>query len=187
VVSFPQVSPTKTPILLSSPPYMLYAPPILFFILSLEQYCLRSMKQRLDTFKATCFVIRQSVSKFGVLNTLFTSTWSILGSAAVLSVDIYGHFRGTCCLHHGVAVGRSGYGGRVDQGRVQAEPTGSGGWVGGWGVSWTSKSAKKQNGTIENSVYGWSELENSQKKGWLQHGVPVRESEWRNTNKSLGN
>jgi hypothetical protein len=52
----------------------------------------------------------------------------------VLSVDIYGHFRGTFCLHHGVAVGRSGYGDRVDQGRVQGEPTGSGGWVGGGGA-----------------------------------------------------
>lgn len=54
-------------------------------------------------------------------------------------------------------------------------------------MSWTSKSTKKQNGTIENSVFEWSELENSQEKGWLRHGVPVRETEWRNTNKSLGN
>jgi len=40
-------------------------------ILSFEQYWLRSTKQRLDTLKSTCFVIRQNVSKFGVLNTLF--------------------------------------------------------------------------------------------------------------------
>jgi len=120
--------------------------------------------------------------EFGVLNTLFTSTWSSSGICCV----VCGHFRGTCCLHPGVAVGRSGYGDRVDQGRVQVGPTGSGGWVCvcvGGGVSCTSKSGKKQNGTIENSVYEWSELENSQKKGWPQHGVPVKENEWRNTNK----
>ena len=116
-----------------------------------------------------------------MLNTLFTSTWSSSGICCI----VCGHFRGTCCIHPGVAVGRSGYGERVDQGRVQAGTTGSGGWVGG--MSCTSKSRKKQNGTIENSVYEWSELENSQEKGWLRHGLPVREIEWRNTNKSLGN
>jgi hypothetical protein len=58
----------------------------------------------------------------------------------------------------------------------------------GWrGVSWTSKSTKKQNGTIENYVCDWGELENSQEKGWLWHGLPVRESEWRNTITILGN
>jgi len=90
---------------------------------------LRSTKQRFDTFKSACFVIRLSVSKFGVLNTVFTSTWSSSGIHCV----VCGHFRGTCCLHPGVAVGRSGCGDRVDQGRVHAGPTGSGGWVGGWG------------------------------------------------------
>jgi hypothetical protein len=82
------------------------------------------------------------------------------------------NFRGTCCLHRGVSVGiKVWIWGRVDQCRVQAELTGSG--VEGGGVSWTSKRTKKQNGTIENTVCDWSELENR-----LRHGVPVGKSKY---------
>ena len=43
VVSFPQVSPPKPCIILSSPPYVLPAPPISFFLsLSTEQYWVSS-------------------------------------------------------------------------------------------------------------------------------------------------
>jgi hypothetical protein len=59
--------------------------------------------------------------------------------------------------------------------------------VGGGGGNWTSKNAKKQNRTLENPVSEWSKMENNQEKGGCEHGVPVRESEGRNTHNSLGN
>jgi hypothetical protein len=154
----------QIPVYSSPLPHTHYMPsPFSFFlILSLEQYWLRSTKQRFDTLKSTCFVIRHSGSRFGVLSTLLTSIWSSSGICCCRYVQ---KFQGNLlppswniCRHKSVDMGQGG-------------PVQSAGWANrkwGGGVSWTSKSTKKQNGTIENSVCDWSELENR-----LQHGVPV--------------
>jgi len=51
MASYPQVSPTKSSIRLSSPPYALHAPPIsLFSIWSAEQYWLRSYRSQVPPY-----------------------------------------------------------------------------------------------------------------------------------------
>ena len=83
MVSFPQVSPPKPCISLSSPPYALHVPPISFFsILSPKHYWVRSLSSSLCSFLHS-LVTSSLLAPNILLNTLFSNTLSLRSSLNV--------------------------------------------------------------------------------------------------------